>query len=133
MGATGKKQAKWFISLKSIVLKKALAIAIAILAVVFISIIAVQVVPDSSEATSRIEAIDSDSSEAISRIDAMESGFTKGTPQIEVIGISGSGESFIIVEGELAHEGDIINGFRILKIYPDRVEFEKNGKIVAGK
>ncbi len=133
MGATGKKQTKWFISLKRIVLKTALAIAVAILAVVFISIIAVQVVPDSSEATSRIEAIDSDSSEATSRIEAMESGFTKGTPQIEVIGISGSGESFIIVEGKLAHEGDIINGFRILKIYPDRVEFEKNGKIVAGK
>ncbi len=133
MGATGKKQAKWFISLKSIVLKKALAIAIAILAVVFISIIAVQVVPASSEATSRIEAINSDSSEAISRRDAMESGFTKGTPRIEVIGISGSGESFIIVGGQLAHEGDIINGFRILKISPDRVEFKKNGKIVVGK
>jgi hypothetical protein len=144
---TSKEQTKWFV--------------LALLTFVFISIIAVQVGPDSSEATSRIDAIDSDSSEAVSRIDAIdsdsseaisridaidsdssegthridatESGFTKGTPLIEAIGISGSGEPCIIVEGKLAYEGDIINGFRILKIYPDRVEFEKNGKMVVGK
>lgn len=118
MSAKGKELAKW--------------LAVAILAVVFISIIAVQVGPDSSEATSRIEAIDSDSSEPISRIDTMDSGFIEVTPRIEAIVISGSGESFMSVGGKLLREGDIINRFRILKIYPDRVEFEKNGKIVVG-
>lgn len=78
----------------------------------------VQVGPDSSEATSRIEA--------------MESGFTEGTPRIEASFISGSGNSFISVGGKLFREGDIINGFRFLKVYPDKVEFEKNGKIVVG-
>jgi hypothetical protein len=57
--------------------------------------------------------------------------FIAGTPRIDAIAISGSGESCISVEGKLAHEGNIINGFTILKIYPNRVEFEKNGTIVA--
>lgn len=108
-------------------------LVLALLAVVFISIIAVQVGPDLSEATCRIDAIGSDSSEVISRIDTTDSGFIEVTPQIEAIFISGNGESCISVEGKLAHEGDIINGFRILKICPDKVEFEKNGKIVVGK
>jgi len=104
MGVTDKEQTKWFV--------------LALLAVILISIIIVQVKPESSKATPRI--------------DTMDSGFTEETSLIEAIIISGSGESCIIVGGKLAHEGDIINGFRILKIYPDRVEFEKNGKIVVG-
>lgn len=118
MSATGKEQTKW--------------LAVAILAVVFISIIIMQVGTDSPETTTRIETIDSDSSEAISRIDTMDSGFIEVTPRIEAIVISGSGESFISVGGKLVHEGDIINGFRFLKAYPDKVEFEKNGKTVVG-
>ncbi len=115
MGTTGKKQAKWFISLKSIILKRALVMAVAILAVVLISIIAVQVGPDSSEATSRIDAI--------------ESGFTEETPRIEAMGISGSGESFIMIEGEIFHEGNFVKGFKIKKIDGRTVEFQKDGQI----
>ena len=103
MDTTGKEQAKWFV--------------LALLVVVFVSIIIVQVRPDSSEGTLRVDAI--------------YSGFKEGAPQIESIGISDTGESSISVGWKLAYEGDIINGFRILKIYPDRVEFEKNGKIVT--
>jgi len=118
MSAMDKKQAKWFV--------------LALLTVVFISIIAVQVEPHSSEATSRIEAIDSDSSEAASRIETMDSGFIEVTPRIEAIIISGIGDSIISVGGKLLREGDTVNGFKILTIHPNRVQFEKDGKIVEG-
>jgi hypothetical protein len=56
--------------------------------------------------------------------------FTEATPRIEAICISDSGKSSIFVQGNSAREGDIIDGFKILKIYPDKVEFEKDGKTV---
>lgn len=37
-------------------------------------------------------------------------------------------KSMIAVNGELLHEGDNINGVKIVKILKDKVEFEKNGK-----
>jgi len=103
-----------------------------VLAVIFISIIAVQVGLYSSETTSRIETIDSNSSEAMPQIQAMVSGLKEEAPRIQASFISGNGESFIYVGGKLVNEGDIINGFRFLKAYPDKVEFEKNGKTVVG-
>ncbi|HUT29999.1 MAG TPA: hypothetical protein VMX13_09415 [Sedimentisphaerales bacterium] len=35
-----------------------------------------------------------------------------------------------IVRGRVAHEGDMIDGYKVVKIHKDRVEFEKNGRIV---
>ena len=53
-------------------------------------------------------------------------------PRIEAIFISGKGESCISIRGKVAREGDIVDGFKILKIYPDKVEFEKDGKTTTG-
>lgn len=114
------------------VIKLSKWIMLAFLAIILISIIAVQVEPHSSEVTSRIQAIDSDSSETISRIDTTDSGFIEVTPQIEAIIISGSGDSIISVGGKLLREGDTVNGFKILTIHPNRVQFEKDGRIVEG-
>jgi len=110
-----KQKKRWFLKAELVIL--ACAICIGIIKLVTVDI-------DSTKATFTKQVV---------RIKPNSADSSKETPRIEVIGISGSGESFVIVEGKLAHEGDIINGFRILKIYPDRVEFEKNGKIVAGK
>jgi hypothetical protein len=70
-----------------------------------------------------------DSSKETHRINVMESGFTEGTPQIQGIGISGSGESLIMIEGEIFHEGNFVKGFKIKKIDGRTVEFQKDGKI----
>ena len=59
-------------------------------------------------------------------------GVTEVAPRIEAICISAGGKSSICIRGEFAHEGDIVDGFRILKIFPNKVEFEKNGKTVTG-
>ncbi|KPJ65869.1 MAG: hypothetical protein AMJ43_09725 [Coxiella sp. DG_40] len=37
-------------------------------------------------------------------------------------------EPCAIVYGEVAHEGDMINGYKVVKIYKDKVELEKDGK-----
>jgi len=52
-------------------------------------------------------------------------------PRIEAICVSDSGKSCIYVQGEFVYEGDIVDGFRILKIYANKVEFEKEGKIIT--
>jgi len=70
-----------------------------------------------------------DSSKETHRINVIESGFTEGTPQIQGIGISGSGESLIMIEGEIFHEGNFVKGFKIKKIDGRTVEFQKDGKI----
>jgi hypothetical protein len=57
---------------------------------------------------------------------------TETVPRIEAIFISGSGKSGIFVRGNFAREGDIVDGFRILKIYQDKVEYEKDGKTITG-
>ena len=36
-----------------------------------------------------------------------------------------------IVCDRVVHEGDTINGYKVVKIYEDKVEFEKNGKVVT--
>jgi len=76
-----KKQAEWF--------------ALALLVVVFISIITVQVGADSPETNTRIETIDSDSSEAIPLIDTKDSIFTEETPRIEAGFISGKDGTYV--------------------------------------
>lgn len=53
------------------------------------------------------------------------------TPRVEAICVSDSGKSSIYVQGEFAYEGDTVDGFRILKIYSNKVEFEKNGKTIT--
>ena len=39
------------------------------------------------------------------------------------------GESSMMFDEKFYKEGSIVNGFKVLKIYRDKVEFEKNGKI----
>ena len=57
-----------------------------------------------------------------------------GVGAITGIAFSEDSESSIIcISGEFAHEGDIVDGFKILKIFPDRVEFEKNDEILVQK
>jgi type II secretory pathway component PulC len=34
-----------------------------------------------------------------------------------------------IVSDRVVHEGDMIDGYKVVKIHRDKVEFEKNGKI----
>jgi len=57
----------------------------------------------------------------------------EGPGMIDAISFSGSGERLIIFEGKIYHEGDVVNGFNIHKIFADRVEFEKNGQISVQK
>jgi len=75
--------------------KQAERFVLALLVVVFISIITVQVGTDSPETTTRIETIDSDSSEAIPLIDTKDSGFTEETPRIEAGFISGKDGTYV--------------------------------------
>ena len=42
--------------------------------------------------------------------------------------IYNSEEPCAIVYGEVAHEGDKVNGYKVVKIYKDKVELEKGGK-----
>ena len=35
-----------------------------------------------------------------------------------------------IVRGRVVHEGDVVAGYKVVKIYKDKVEFEKNGKTI---
>ena len=53
------------------------------------------------------------------------------TPRIEAICISEGGKSSVFIQGNSACEGDMVDGFKILKIYPDKVEFEKDGKTIT--
>jgi hypothetical protein len=34
-----------------------------------------------------------------------------------------------MVSDRIVHEGDVVDGYKVVKIYRDKVEFEKNGKI----
>lgn len=36
-----------------------------------------------------------------------------------------------IVRGKVVHEGDTINGYKVVKIHRDKVEFEKKGKTIT--
>ncbi len=54
-----------------------------------------------------------------------------GPLHIEAIVISASGKSNIFVNGQYSSEGDTINGYKVFKIYTDKADFEKNGKITT--
>lgn len=56
-----------------------------------------------------------------------------GPGLISAICSSKNGQSSIVFEGQILHEGHIANGFKVHKIHPDRVEFEKDGKIWVQK
>ncbi|MHC4072828.1 MAG: hypothetical protein ACYTGS_12480, partial [Planctomycetota bacterium] len=56
---------------------------------------------------------------------------TEETPQIEAICISDNGKSSIYVQEKFVYEGDVVDGFKILKIDPNKVEFEKDGQTVV--
>jgi hypothetical protein len=36
-----------------------------------------------------------------------------------------------IVRGRVVHEGEVVAGYKVVKIYKDKVEFEKNGKTIV--
>jgi len=56
-----------------------------------------------------------------------------GPGLISAICSAQNGQSSIVFEGQILHEGDMANGFKVDKIHPDRVEFEKDGKIWVQK
>ncbi len=78
-----------------------------------------------------MEAIMADSSESNSQQSTISSDSTGQIPRIEAIGISYNGQSCVSIAGQYFRQGDNINGFRILKIPSDKVEFERNGNIIA--
>ncbi|GAI72272.1 unnamed protein product [marine sediment metagenome] len=48
---------------------------------------------------------------------------------VALTGILYAGDSSsAVVNGKIVHEEDTINGVKIIKIYKDKVEFEKTGK-----
>ena len=42
--------------------------------------------------------------------------------------VYGEENASAVVSGSVVHEGDIVEGFKVVKIYEDKVEFEKKGK-----
>jgi hypothetical protein len=52
---------------------------------------------------------------------------------IYAIGFSENGTSSTMIDGQIFYEGSTVNGFRIHKIYPDRVEFERDGQMLVQK
>jgi len=45
-----------------------------------------------------------------------------------VTGIVSGDKPSAVINGKIVGEGDMVNGIRIIKIYKDKVEFEKEGK-----
>lgn len=54
-----------------------------------------------------------------------------GPGEIQAIAISDSGESTVLIDGELVCEGSIVNGYRIKEVRADEIIFQKNGKVLA--
>jgi len=50
-------------------------------------------------------------------------------PAIEGIGMSANNRFYVLINGRLVDEGNVVNGYRVHKIHADRVEFEKDGKV----
>jgi hypothetical protein len=48
--------------------------------------------------------------------------------RVEAIGSEGDNRSYVMANGALVHEGETVNGYKVLKIHADKVEFEKDGK-----
>ena len=47
--------------------------------------------------------------------------------------VYGEENASAVVSGSVVREGDIVEGFKVVKIYEDKVEFEKNGKSFTKK
>jgi hypothetical protein len=56
---------------------------------------------------------------------------TLEAPRVEAICVSDRGKSSVFIQGNSAYEGDVVDGFKIVKIYPNNVEFEKDGKTIT--
>jgi len=54
----------------------------------------------------------------------------QGGPGI-IDAMSTSGNPFVMIEGEILYEGDVVRGFKIRKIFNHRVEFEKDGQVLV--
>lgn len=52
-------------------------------------------------------------------------------PRVEAICVSDSSKSSIYIQGKFAYEGEVVDGFKILKIYADKVDFEKDGQSIT--
>lgn len=65
------------------------------------------------------------------RVNMSMPGVVVEAPRVEAICVSDGGKSSIYIQGKFAYEGDIIDGFKILKIYANRVDFEKDGQSVT--
>jgi hypothetical protein len=114
-------------------------IILGILIFFLLGMIAVKFKPDLSKATFLIDIVDSDLTEVSpvsprieAQINTVDSDLTEAPPRIEAIIFSSSGSPSAYVGGEYVREGDIVNGFTILRIYPNTIEFEKHGKTVTG-
>ena len=113
-------------------------VAFALVAVVFIAIIYVVHFSNTPAATqaNKIHFVplqqQRDLPEATPQIEAIDAGFAEATPRIEAVCFSRNSLSLASIGGKLVREGDTVDGFNILKIYPNRVEFEKYGKTVTG-
>lgn len=132
--------------------KRRKVLIVVLLAIVLGVIIFVQIKPKSSRANAGTdkrdpnltEKEDQEESGFIGKIPQIAKGYilgdqadegntTKGLPRIEASYIiHEDGSSYISIGGKLIREGETINGFKFLKAYHGRVEFEKNGQIFTG-
>jgi hypothetical protein len=94
-------------------------------------LVAIRVEPKRSEASPDIDTVDSGFTGTSSWTATRDSSFQNEPPRIGAICFSGSGGSIAYVGGKFAREGDIVDGFRIIKICPGKVEFEKGGRTTA--
>jgi hypothetical protein len=127
----GRRQAKWF--------------ALAVIAIAFIAFIALSF--PRTPASTKADEIDllalkqelkrelkqelKQDQEKKQEQDISTPVVTEEAPLIEAISVTDNGESKIYVQGSFARVGDTVDGFKILKIDPNRVEFEKNGQTVV--
>ena len=49
---------------------------------------------------------------------------------IDSVGMSDDG-FYALVNGVLVHEGDMVDGYKVGRIHPNRVEFEKDGQVLV--
>jgi tetratricopeptide (TPR) repeat protein len=52
-------------------------------------------------------------------------------PLVEAVGVSTDNRPYALVNGTLLYEGSVVNGFKIVRIHRDKVEFEKDGQVTA--
>ena len=102
----------------------------AVFAVVFVSIVIICLFSGTPLAV-KADMKESDGLFSNTSADKNGSFPSEQTPRIEAICISNIGKSSVYAYGNFAYEGETLEGFKVLKIYPDKVEFEKNGKKIT--